>query len=351
MACDAGLIGRNGSGHLLSFTLQLSTLVKGGTAYNLPGARQLCILSDIRTRYTSRVRGFSFCKTSKNVRFLTESPSSPAIPAEVASDAPLSGVRVVRSCPVCGGHEAEPLKLYSISGWPLVTCTGCGFVFLREVPGEAALASELAWEKTSAAERQRRERRPFSSFDRLTRWRLRPGKWQDRLYQRLAIGNGGNVLDIGCGGHCRLPPGVTPFGIEVSKALAAKSDPKFRARGGHVVCAPARVAMADFDDGFFSAMVMRSYLEHEENPDQVLRLAFAKLKPGGSIYLRVPNYGSLNRRIMGAEWCGFRFPDHVNYFTGRSLKRLATQCGFSYLRRNRASILDDNLLVVLSRPT
>ena len=30
---------------------------------------------------------------------------------------------------------------------------------------------------------------------------------------------------------------------------------------------------------------------------------------------------------MGAAWCGFRYPDHVNYFTPASLRRMAAECG------------------------
>ena len=95
---------------------------------------------------------------------------------------------------------------------------------------------------------------------------------------------------------------------------------------------------------------MRSYLEHESQPRLALERAFAKLAPGGRVYVRVPNFGGLNRRIMGAQWCGFRFPDHVNYFTGTSLRRLAGQAGFRYRRLNGYSIFGDNLIVELRKP-
>jgi hypothetical protein len=31
---------------------------------------------------------------------------------------------------------------------------------------------------------------------------------------------------------------------------------------------------------------------------------------------------------MGRRWCGFRYPDHLNYFTPDTLRRLARQAGF-----------------------
>ena len=44
--------------------------------------------------------------------------------------------------------------------------------------------------------------------------------------------------------------------------------------------------------------------------------------------MKVPNYGSLNRMVMGKRWCGFRYPDHLNYFTPRTLAAMADGAGF-----------------------
>jgi hypothetical protein len=41
-----------------------------------------------------------------------------------------------------------------------------------------------------------------------------------------------------------------------------------------------------------------------------------------------PNYGSLNRKVMGVRWCGFRYPDHLNHFTAKALGTTAAKAGF-----------------------
>lgn len=256
----------------------------------------------------------------------------------------------LRKCEVCGCRDASELTAYTASPWPVVACNDCGFVFLHHVPGYAALAEEFAWEKTFSAEKTRRTSRKWHWLDRATRWRLRLGKSQDSARQIRALGKAGNALDIGCGGACRLPPGLTPFGIEISSALASHARPLFEARGGTVYCTPAIEGLQRFDDNFFHAIMMRSYLEHEEHPRAVLEAGFRKLAPGGVIYVRVPDFGSVNRRLRGAKWCGFRFPDHVNYFTGRSLSALARGIGYAYRRKNIFSVLDDNLSVELLKP-
>ena len=44
--------------------------------------------------------------------------------------------------------------------------------------------------------------------------------------------------------------------------------------------------------------------------------------------VKVPNYGSLNRIVTGQRWCGFRYPDHLNYFSPDTFRVLANRAGF-----------------------
>lgn len=255
-----------------------------------------------------------------------------------------------RACEICGSEQAERIEKFTVSAWPVVKCGDCGFVYLQSVPGYDALVETYAYEKTFAEETARREKRSWSWLDRVTRWRLSLGKRLDIRSRAKSLGKSGNVLDIGCGSSCRLHQGVTPFGIEISAGLARQAKPMFQERGGDVVCASATEGLDQFEGEYFDSILMRSYLEHEARPREVLTKAFAKLRPGGVIFVRVPNFGSVNCRIMGAKWCGFRFPDHVNYFTETSLRTLANGIGYDYRCKNRASLFDDNLIVELRKP-
>lgn len=87
------------------------------------------------------------------------------------------------------------------------------------------------------------------------------------------------------------------------------------------------------------------------NPKPVLGELHRVLKPGGVAIIKVPNYGSINRRVMGAKWCGFRFPDHLNYFTPASLTAMVRDCGY---RVRRFGILDrmptsDNMWMIAEK--
>jgi SAM-dependent methyltransferase len=141
----------------------------------------------------------------------------------------------------------------------------------------------------------------------------------------------GNVVDLGCGTGTQLSglaDAYVPFGIEISREAAAAADRLFAERGGGVVNAPSLDGLKTFAAGFFSAATLRSYLEHELHPQAVLRELHRALAPGGVALVKVPNYASLNRRLTGRKWCGFRYPDHLNYFTPASLSRMAGECGY-----------------------
>lgn len=261
----------------------------------------------------------------------------------------LQVVSDVRSCEVCSSTQSNILASYSHPHWRLAQCTNCDFVFLQKAPSYDDLQGDFAWEKSFAREGKRRAQSPFHALDKLSRFRTYIGRAIDNYGLRRVIGSEGRAIEVGCGSAIYLPPGLEPYGIEISPHLAAVARPKFRARGGDVINAPATTALAGLPAEHFDAVLMRSYLEHETRPRSVLESTFRALKPGGRVYVRVPDYASINRRVMGKDWCGFRFPDHVNYFTGQSLKTLAESCGFVYRRLNRLSIFDDNLIAVLTK--
>lgn len=254
-----------------------------------------------------------------------------------------------RSCPICETSQHTPLEAYSVTEWPVVRCDCCDLVYLARGIDYSALKQDHAWEKSHKQETKRRRKHLLYRLDQATRFRLKLGGDADRRWVMSAVREPGNVLDIGCGTQCRLGGGVVPFGIEISESLAQRADPIYRARGGRVVNAPAHEGLDQFEDGFFSAVIMRSYLEHEALPRTVIAKVNRKLKPGGIALVKVPDFGCIGRRVMGVKWCGFRFPDHLNYFTEGTLRLLAVANGFRFKRQNLIPRLNDNLYAMLTR--
>ena len=259
-----------------------------------------------------------------------------------------------------GVASTRPHRL-SRPPWSLGTCGGCGSVYLLNPPTDLSLENELAWEKSIAEERARRRKGralhyalsdPMKALKKAGRG---PGVRvkERRLIERYV--ESGPILDLGCGDGrtmTGLSHGYVPFGVEISPTLAAEAEASFGPRGGRVVRAPAFEGLDGFERTFFSGAMLRAYLEHETRPMPVLRRLLTKLRPGGRVIIKVPNFASWNRRVAGRRWCGLRFPDHVNYFTPTTLRRLVTTAGFEVSAFGLGLRLptSDNMWLVAARP-
>ena len=211
-------------------------------------------------------------------------------------------------------------------------------VYLENPVSYSALAGEMAWEKTYATEAEARRRRhpllyraaraPKAAWQRLLR-RDKLVRWARRYFAP------GPVLDVGCSeGHTleRLPPQFVPYGIEISAELSRRAQQRFAPRGGRVLQGDALSALRQFDAGFFTGVIMTSFLEHEPEPRAVLAAAARVMAADSCLIVKVPNFASWNRVLRRGHWCGFRFPDHVNYFTPRLLSSLVISSGFGVVR-------------------
>lgn len=241
---------------------------------------------------------------------------------------------IERNCPACQAVAHSPVGIER-EPWTLVRCDGCDFVYLPLAPTYEETQVEFEWDASVRAEKKRRKKaRPVTTWlDAKTRWRLHmfPRPETYRFIEQL-VPTGGNVLDIGCGDGrqaLRLSGDYTPYGVEISDPLGKAADEAFRPLGGLAVTAPAIEGLACFDDAMFDGVMLNSYLEHELEPAGVLQAIRPKLKPEGVIVIKVPNFGSWNAAIMKQNWCGVRLPDHVNYFTPRSLGALAGDLGYA----------------------
>lgn len=263
---------------------------------------------------------------------------------------------VQRDCPSCKtNNDNVSSSRFSCDDWLIKNCQNCGFVYIDSAPDYVQLFEKMAWEKTTKFEEfRRKEVRPLSyKASKLTRWRMRLTIRNKQENIVAANARVGNVMDLGCGdGYLlsRFSEDFKLFGIEISTKISKSAEIKLKDRRGTIVNDSSLNGLKKFPDEFFTAVIMRSYLEHELNPHEVLIETHRSLQKGGIAVVKVPNYGSINRVLMGKRWCGFRYPDHLNYFTPKSLRKMAEQVGFSV----RFGILgklptSDNMHAILTR--
>lgn len=82
-----------------------------------------------------------------------------------------------------------------------------------------------------------------------------------------------------------------------------------------------------FPDEHFDAVCMFDLLEHLPDPRGTMAEIARVLRTGGVISMSTPDGGSVAGRVLGRNWWGFK-PEHLFYFTRRSLGRLLSDTGF-----------------------
>jgi dTDP-4-dehydrorhamnose reductase/SAM-dependent methyltransferase len=141
------------------------------------------------------------------------------------------------------------------------------------------------------------------------------------LGQATRLPGAGRLLEIGCGNGAFLgkfsaaQPGWELTGTEF--------DDKNRAVIEAIPNARLHCGGLDTLEGQFDLVIAIHLLEHIVDPVSLLREAAAKLKPGGRIFLQVPNVKESPFDLLIA--------DHVSHFSVESLVALLAPAGFDLL--------------------
>ena len=138
----------------------------------------------------------------------------------------------------------------------------------------------------------------------------------------------GKVLDIGCGRglllHKLRQRGWTPMGTELSEEAATYA----RERLGLPVTTQM-VEEAAFPDNEFDLVILWHVLEHVQSPRAMLREVARILKPGGTLLVAVPNFGSPEARWGRQGWFHLDVPRHLTHFTNATLTHALDEAGLT----------------------
>jgi len=69
-------------------------------------------------------------------------------------------------------------------------------------------------------------------------------------------------------------------------------------------------------------------LEHVHDPAKLLGAVFDSLRPGGWVYISVPNLASWGFRAFRTAWFPLDPPRHLLHYTPETLRRQVEACGF-----------------------
>ncbi|MDQ5821937.1 MAG: methyltransferase domain-containing protein [Actinomycetota bacterium] len=224
-------------------------------------------------------------------------------------------------CPLCGSHDHR--QVFVKRGYTFVRCNECRLVFsnpqvdeTRAIDRYGSSVSAELWAEVLLSERQLELDRP--KFERIAD-ALEPFRGDGRL------------LDVGCSiglfldvAHQR---GFDGIGIEFGERALRHARGEL---GLEVLDVP--LADAGFAPASFDVVTVLSVLEHTNDPRAMLREVARVLKPGGALYVIVPNLESLACRVLHEQAATFDGRNHLVYFSPTTLSDALGREGFEPVR-------------------
>jgi 2-polyprenyl-3-methyl-5-hydroxy-6-metoxy-1,4-benzoquinol methylase len=282
-------------------------------------------------------------------------------------DWPEGGLEYLGSCPWCD----SPLRHELYSGmtdlvfrcapgrWTLWRCDECRSSYLDPRPNQATihLAYQTYYTHTNIAGGSQKRRGWLALRNRLANGyrnvrygthfdngllighsllRLLPRQQQTidaefRFLPHPRSTSTARLLDVGCGNGSFLAlaakAGWTCFGCDPdtsARRTAGGSGATIRAGSAEVWNDAA---------GSFDAITMHHVLEHVPDPVQTLRTLHRLLRPGGFLYLDLPNIGSLGHEIYSRHWRGLETPRHLSLPSFNKLNASLKKSGFVDIER------------------
>ena len=151
------------------------------------------------------------------------------------------------------------------------------------------------------------------------------------------LGRKGKLLDIGTGRGEKLLAAIEADwvceGVEPSATFADYAE---NLTGAKIWRQPFEES--DIPDSEFDVVLLPAVLEHLYDPDEVIANVSRILKPGGLLFLDVPNeaglyfkVGNFYQKLRGRKWCVNLAPTfspfHLFGFTPKSLRKLLDKYG------------------------
>lgn len=216
-----------------------------------------------------------------------------------------------RPCPQCGTSERTPIG--AMAPHHLARCNGCGLVYTALEPSTGDL---LAF---------------YSRY--LTVEDISPVtilRYEEVLDSFEPFRKNGRILETGCGSGIFMQRaamrGWEVHGTEIGAHAIAVAG----GRGVRMIDGP--LDPKNYPSGHFDIVCSIEVIEHLRDPRTELRNVMEVLRPGGLFYVTTPNFNCLARRLSPGDWNVASYPEHLTYFTPRTLDRMLTSAG---LRKRR----------------
>jgi SAM-dependent methyltransferase len=244
------------------------------------------------------------------------------------------------ACPLCSGASLEKefgARDFRYNGarvFAVARCRSCGFKFLNPRPKEDSIEEFYRDDFYSA---------PDSPAQKI--WAPLFSLIRKAFIRRLKrYKPGGRLLDIGCGSgellSLAFSQGYDVYGVE--PCPQAKNH--FFTDINHKISNKTLRECA-FTGAYFDIVLLYQSLEHVHELDTTLKEISRVTKPGGFLFISVPNSDFFEARLFGRYYYNLEVPRHLYFFNRASLNALLNKYGWE-----KAASIDNPLLELFCTP-
>ena len=237
-----------------------------------------------------------------------------------------------KSCPICTSLYIHPLlsvKDYAVSGESFVVwvCTNCHVRFTQDAPDATAISRYYKSENYIS--------HTNTSSGLVNQLYLKIRKYtlngKEKTIKKYTGLESGSLLDIGAGTGAFLDhmqqKGWAVVGIEPDAHARSVAQKTFG------ITLQDGDALKDLPQQSFDAITLWHVLEHVHALHDYMDLLKSLLKPGGKLFIAVPNYQSLDAGIYKLTWAAYDVPRHLYHFSPQGMMVLLHRHGLKCIAK------------------
>jgi 2-polyprenyl-3-methyl-5-hydroxy-6-metoxy-1,4-benzoquinol methylase len=237
------------------------------------------------------------------------------------------GTAPIMNCPICNSDQTRfvlKVKDHSVSGefFDIFECSRCSLRFTENPPPDEKIGAY--YQSEDYISHSNTKQGLVNSLYHMVRSRTLANK-----YHLLKTATGltkGRHLDIGAG---------TGAFVQYMNEHGWNSDgiePDNQARACALTYHGTKLLPAGSFESFspesFDAITLWHVLEHVHDLYPYMHQIKKILKPGGVLFIAVPNYTSYDAVKYGAFWAAYDVPRHLYHFSPASMQWLLKSAGF-----------------------
>lgn len=206
-----------------------------------------------------------------------------------------------QNCTICSNNNLIPIAYYPNAY--LVKCTNCKFVFTKKKPTIAELSKHYT---------------NYPRYNELSP--ITEKRYNELLDQFEPFRKTNNILDLGCSNglflECAIKKGWNVYGTEFAEECIEICKKK----GIKVI--KSNELHTELKNIKFDIITSFEVIEHINNPNEEVDSIKSLLRDGGAFYFTTPNFNSISRYILKGKWNIVEYPEHLSYFTPKTIDYL-----------------------------